>query len=79
MHGNAEKSSNFLQPKTEMKNPKEMQPNRAPRQLTDPIYEISSFVNFPDTRGVFSDAKIGKAGDTQPTINPYPIINKLAV
>lgn len=36
----------------------------------EPIHEISSFVNGPDRRGVFSDANFGRAGETQPEIDP---------
>lgn len=50
--------------------PKVNAPNRPPMQLIEPIHEISTAVNGPDNSGVFSDAKIGNAGETQPIIAP---------
>lgn len=39
-----------------------------PMLFTEPIHEIWSLVNGPVDNGVFSDDKIAKAGDAQPTI-----------
>lgn len=51
-----------LEPMMEIKYPSEIVPQIAPKQLIEPIQEISSFVNNPDSKGVFSfDDKVGNA------------------
>lgn len=39
-----------------------------PMQLMEPIHETCSFVKGPESSGVFSEDRIGRAGDTHPII-----------
>lgn len=68
-----------LQPIREINHPSEIVPIKAPRQLTDPIHETSSFDKGPEAKGDLSDVKNGRAGDTQPIIAPCENMIKLAI
>lgn len=59
-----------MQPTKDVIDPNIKEPKMTPAGPIEPIHEISSFDNGPDRRGVFSDANFGRAGETQPEIDP---------
>lgn len=76
--GTAKNSMALLQPKTDERYPVMKAPNTPPMVFIDPIHDICSFVNGPDFRGVESCVNVAIAGETHPTIAPWPNDNRFA-
>lgn len=72
MVGNERKSIALLHPKYDIMNPKMNVLIIAARELIDPIHDSCSFVSGPVLSGVFSDKSVGKTGDNQPFMLPWP-------
>lgn len=68
-----------LQPTRDVIDPNKKEPKITPAGPIDPIQDTCSFVNGPDTRGVLSEANFGRAGDTQPEMDPCVSVIKLPV
>lgn len=68
--GMAKNNIDSLIPKQADMKPNVSEPHIAPIDVTDPIHEICSFVNGPDTSGVFGDDNIAVAGEIHPSIEP---------
>lgn len=67
-----------LLPRTDARYPITTAPHTPPTVFTDPIHDTCSFVNGPVFNGVESCVNVANAGETHPTIAPWPNDNKLA-
>lgn len=68
----------LLQPKIDARYPDIKAPNTPPMVFIEPIHDTCSLVNGPVFNGVESCVNVAIAGDTHPTIPPWPNDNKFA-
>lgn len=61
------------------KNPQNRFPQMAPKDNTEPIHDISSTVNSPDSNGLFCERSNGNAGDNHPTPAPRVMIRNITI
>lgn len=66
----------FLYPIEFAKNPYVNVPKTAPKAKNDPIQPVASFDNGPSCNGVWSDNRVGRAGEYQPILHPWENVMK---